>query len=236
MTSRRTALLGLMLLLLAACAPVVEEIPTTLPNQPADFPAEVYTNAVQRGMPVYQLDASRSIVVVRVYRGGRFAHLGHDHVVASRLAQGWILWTPDWRERRADLFMPLESLTVDEAELRRKYALTTQPSERDIAGTRDNMLNKTLQVDNHPFAILHLKALSGTLSTMAVRADLTLNGVTRTKKVDVAVKAEHGILRFSGAFSLLQTEFGLEPYSILGGLLQVEDPVDISFELTARRL
>jgi len=234
MTDRYTAVLGLLLMLLAACAPVVEKIPTVLPNQPAEFPSDVYANAAERAQPVYLVDEDRSVVAVRVYRGGRLARLGHDHVVASHHVQGLILWTPDWRERRADLFVPLASLTVDEAELRQKYALTTQPSEQDIAGTRENMLNKTLQVNNNPFVTLHLKALAASQPTMPVQADITLNGVTRTRLLDVEVKMEGDTMRFSGAFPLRQTEFGLEPYSILGGLLQVEDQVDVSFELIAR--
>ncbi|WP_188750731.1 YceI family protein [Marinobacterium zhoushanense] len=230
------ALAGLMLLSLAGCAPQVERGPLTLPNQPSDFPSELYRAAAQRGQPVYRLDASRSIAVIRVYRGGRMAKLGHDHVVASHQVQGLILWQSDWRARRADLFVPLAALTVDEAELRRQYSLTTQPSERDIEGTRNNMLNKTLRVNDNPFVTLQLQPLSGALPQMSVQVEISLNGVTRRKQVEVKVEELQGALGFSGAFKLKQTEFGLEPYSLLGGLLRVEDEVDIDFDLTAVRL
>ncbi|WP_343805940.1 YceI family protein [Marinobacterium maritimum] len=222
-----------MLSLLAGCAPQVEQQPFVLPSQPAEFPSDIYLGAAHRAQRVYRVDASRSLVVVRVYRGGRFANLGHDHVVASHQVQGLILWSEDWQSRRADLFAPLASLTVDEAALRQEYALTTQPSERDVAGTRDNMLNKTLRVSANPFVSLHIQALSEVLPTMPVQAEISLNGIVRSKRLDVQVEQKPGEMWFSGAFSLTQTEFGLEPYSLLGGLLRVEDEVDISFKLVA---
>jgi len=234
-TSRNTAILALGLAL-SGCAPVVERLPIALPNQPEGFPSEVYDRATEQGQPVYRLDESRSLAVVRVYRGGRFADLGHDHVVASHEVRGLVRWTSDWRARRADLFVPLASLTVDEPLLRQRYALTTQPSARDIEGTRENMLNKTLRVADNPFVTLHLEALSGALPAMPVRAEISLNGVTNTRQREVTVEQRRNELSVSGAFSLKQTEFGLEPYTVLGGLLQVEDEVDITFELVARPL
>lgn len=223
----------LILSLLAGCAPQVEQKPFVLPSWPAEFPADVYLGAAHRGQRVYRVDASRSRVVVRVYRGGRFASLGHDHVVASHQVQGLLLWGKDWQSRRADLFVPLASLTVDEAALRQEYALTTQPSERDVVGTRDNMLNKTLRVSANPFVGLHMRALSEVLPVMPVQVDISLNGIVRNKWLDVQVEQQPGEMWFSGAFSLTQTEFGLEPYSLLGGLLRVEDQVDLSFRLVA---
>lgn len=235
-TSRVPAILGLTLMLLAGCAPPIGKKPLTLPDQPATFRSEIYASAAQRGQPVYRLDASRSRVVVRVYRGGRLARFGHDHVVASHQVQGLILWTRDFRARRADLYAPLASLIVDEANLRQLYGLSTQPSAGDIAGTRNNMLYKTLRVNSHPFVTLHLEALGGSSPVMPVRADITLNGITRTQQVDVVVKETPGSLYFAGAFKVRQTEFGLEPYSLLGGLLRVEDEVDIDFALVADAL
>lgn len=235
--SVRTSLVlaGLMLLLLAGCAPQIEQQALVPPNQPAGFPSDLYRAAVRRGETVYQLDTSRSVAVVHVYRGGRFSDLGHDHLVASHQTQGLILWAADWQDRRADLFVPLSELTVDEARLRQTYALTSQPSESDIEATRANMLNKTLRVNENPFMTLHLRPLSAALPAMPVQVDISLNGVTRSKQVEVRVQEQPGTLRFSGAFKLTQTEFGLEPYSVLGGLLRVEDEVDIAFELVAVR-
>jgi hypothetical protein len=45
---------------------------------------------------------------------------------------------------------------------------------------------------------------------------------------------EHS-LRVRGRFALNQTNFGMTPFSLLGGALAVQDQVDIAFELVGLR-
>ena len=40
----------------------------------------------------------------------------------------------------------------------------------------------------------------------------------------------------TGSLTLPQTSFGITPYSILAGALQVQDEVDIRFRIRARRM
>src|SRR5882672_5241040 len=97
------ALLSTMLaLMLGACAPPVRErAPAAAP--PADFPGAHYLEALAQGKPVFRVDSRESLVVIEVRRGGSLARLGHDHVVASHDATGYV--APG--EGRADLFIAL---------------------------------------------------------------------------------------------------------------------------------
>src|SRR5258705_364416 len=57
----------------------------------------------------------------------------------------------------AALSLPLAELSVDEPALRAEAGLDTQPGEADIAATRTNMLDKVLEVQRFPFALIGVK-------------------------------------------------------------------------------
>ncbi|HEX6792811.1 MAG TPA: YceI family protein [Casimicrobiaceae bacterium] len=212
---------------LAACAPAPREVPIG-PRAPAGFPEQVYRQAVAAGQAVYRIDAASSIAVFEVHRGGALARIGHDHVVASHEVQGYI----EPAAKRADLYVPLSSLTIDEPKLRREAHFDTQPSAEDIAGTGRNMRLRVLEVARYPFARIAIRSAGNDY----VDADITLHGVTRAVHLPVRVAAGPNSLDVSGDFVIRQTDFGIAPLSVLGGAVRVEDAVPIRFTLHARRL
>jgi polyisoprenoid-binding protein YceI len=181
---------------------------------------------------VFRVDAARSQVVIVVRRGGSLARLGHDHVVASHDVSGNI--APD--EGRADFYVRLDALTVDEPDLRASAGFDTQPDADDIAGTRHNMLRKVLQTDQYPYAVIRVRDAGAGGAAVPVRVVTTLHGVTRT--VDAVARWDRTAEDFSvsGTFAIDQTEFGMTPLSILGGAITVQDRVNITFRIHARRM
>lgn len=114
-----------------------------------------------------------SRVVVEVRRGGTHARLGHAHVVASRDLRAYV--APD--EGRADLYLRLDRLVVDELELRAAPGVDTEPSAADVAATRRNMLDAVLEaervevsgrmtLDQTTFGIAPFTALGGALRVL----------------------------------------------------------------------
>ena len=61
---------------------------------------------------------------------------------------------------------------------------------------------------------------------------MTLHGQQRELLVPLTVEGLPDQLVVTGAFSVRQTDFGAKPYSVLGGLMTVEDEVVIEFRLT----
>ncbi|MBM3346765.1 MAG: YceI family protein, partial [Betaproteobacteria bacterium] len=177
------------------------------------------------------------------------ARFGHDHVVASRHVQGWItlgtnagvgqLPPPAAGRPRADLSVALDRLTVDEPALRAAAGFDTQPSAQDIAGTRTNMLDKVLQAERHPRLLVQVRqsarAIFGAGDASDMEAVITLHGVTRTLPVRVALEGDRNALAARGSFTVLQSDFGIQPFAILGGAIQVQDRLAVRFELQARR-
>ena len=207
------------------------------PSRPVDFPIDVYRTAAARGEAVYRVDSAQSLVAIRVYRGGALARFGHDHIVASRDVEGFVLRTSSQNGQRADIYAPLAALTVDEPALRAQAGFDTQPTQQDIEGTKRNMLDKVLEAERFPFVSLHLNGVSGEPPAFTASATITLHGQTVTIPLTVKIDTPSAEQLYArGRFSVKQTDFGIAPYSLLGGALRVEDRVDIEFELAATRV
>lgn len=202
------------LLLLAACAGT--------PPPPA-APAAALAAPVAGA---YRIDTAQSLITVTVRRGGPLARLGHDHVVASRSISGYV----DLDAGLARFQFPLDQMTVDEPALRRQAGLDTTPSADAIEATRNNMLTRLLDARRYP-----LVQLAAVHKAHGVALEVTLHGVTRSVDVPVRMVNRHGALTVSGSLRLLQSDFGIEPMSILGGALVVKDEMELAFTIVARQ-
>ena len=214
--------------LLTACA---VQAPRPLSREeapPPGFPDAFYQSSAAAGGAVFAIDPALSLLVIEVRRGGSLAHLGHDHVIAAHNLHGYV--AP--KEGRADLFLRLDELVVDEPELRAQAAFDTQPDAAAIAGTRDNMLRQ-LQAAEHPYAAIAAAGLQTDAAGTSLQASITLRGVTRAMRIPVQIEQRPDRLTVLGRTSLAQTSFGIVPLSILGGGLVVEDQVNVRFEIHA---
>jgi hypothetical protein len=214
-------LFALLLLLLTSCSAGLGP-PSPVPADPGPW----YRQAAAGGMPVYAVDPGASLVTIVVRRAGLLARLGHDHVVASRNASGFA--APG--ANRADLAFRLDQLTIDEPGLRREAGLTTAPSQQAIDGTRSNMLEKVLEAGRFPMVWVHVERRARKLD-----ATITLHGASRRVELPAQVDVTGEAVTASGALRLRQTDFGMTPFSVGGGLLAVDDTLELRFRIVARR-
>jgi len=198
-------------------------------QQPASFPDAYYREAAAHGEPIFQVDPARSRLVIEVRRGGAFAAAGHDHVIASHDVMGFVAPT----RSRADLYVKLDRLTVDEPALRAEAGFDEPVSEAAVEGTRANMLARVIRADRYPFAMVSVTRLD---ADGHLDASITLNGVTRAARIPVEVQASGDDFRASGALALEQTDFGITPLSLFGGAIQVQNRFDIRFSIGAHRM
>lgn len=225
---RRACLAAALAVLAAGCAPRISpQAGAEPPPAPADFPEAYYRQAEASGSKVLRVDPARSLVAVEVRSGGPLARLGHDHVVASHDLTGYV----DMDGGRADLYVPLDRLAVDEPGPRSEAGLAAQPSKEAVEGTRRNMLEKVLESGRFPFALV------GVARKAADRPELTvtiaLHGARRVYEIPARIVALPGGIGISGHLALDQTDFGIVPFSILGGALQVRDRLDLRFRIFA---
>jgi polyisoprenoid-binding protein YceI len=148
--------------------------------------------------------------------------------VSSREPRGFV----DADNGRCDLYVAVESLAVDDPAQRAAAGFESTPSESDVAGTRSNMLEKVLEAERFPFVVLRVRAVEQGV----LQAELSVHGVTRPLRIPAKVDSGAERVEVSGSFAINQSDFGIEPFSVLGGALAVQDRVDLSFAIRAARL
>lgn len=159
---------------------------------------------------------------VLVFRGGAAARLGHNHVLrAADLRVDWPAAGPVLRFR-------LDALAVDPAALRARLGevFASAVDDEARAGTRANLL-KALDAAAHPEVIVRTLQQQGEGTRRAVEAEITLHGVTRRQWFVAEVDGA----RARGEVVVRQSDFGIQPFTVLGGLLAVQDALVVQFEL-----
>lgn len=232
---------GLRLILALVCASAAVGCGPRRAETPPPVPAVAAETAgwsIPSGATVYTIDPDRSIVTLRVYRAGRLARLGHNHVItsASESGQAWTSGTP--ATSGFEVRLAVSDLVVDDPAVRAAAGPDFPGNLPEAAreGTRTNMLRaEVLDVERYPEIVVHAGSLRGTWEQPTVAASVILKGRARAIEVPLAVVRKDHELVARGAFRLLQSDFGITPFSIGGGAIAVADGVDISFEIHAVR-
>lgn len=229
----RACAVGLLSLLLSACP--------TGTRPPAEPPASVLAlpTADLSGAVVYAVNAAESNVDVLVYRGGTLARLGHNHVMTSRALRGRVWIHPTVARSGFDLSLPVNELVVDDAEARRRAggAAREFPPEipqSDKDGTRRNMLRaEVLDGEHFPTVRLQSVKVAGSLQSPTLTTRITIKDVARDTEVPAAVSVQGTRVTAQGEFDIEQTAFGIEPFSIGMGAIEVQDRLHIKFRVVA---
>lgn len=202
--------------------------------------AERFTK-LQQASPqaqLFKLDAAASTLSVHVFRAGRAAALGHNHVLQAPALQGWALVTPAaLGQTQMELLFRLDELQLDAPAQRARLGpgWASELSPAAVAATRSNMLGAAgLQADQYPWVRLRAVRLVGELPKLAVQVEIELHGQSRSQWLALEAKLDGQRLSARGALVLRQSDFGLTPFSVGAGLLAVADELLVEFELVAR--
>lgn len=166
--------------------------------------------------------AGGSTVQVLVFRGGAAARLGHNHVLrASDLRVDWPAAGPVLRFR-------LDALEIDPPALRAGLgpAFASAVDDDARAGTRTNLL-RALDAATWPEVVVRTVQQLGEGPHRVVEAEVVLHGQARRQWFAVDVVGT----RATGAVVIRQSDFGIPPFTVLGGLLAVRDELVVRFEL-----
>ena len=219
------------LLALASCqSPPTKQPPLSIPNV---TPAPAQAGAAQR----FSIDAEHSIIIVRVYRAGTFASLGHNHIIALRGLTGEILQRDPFERSSVSVNIPVGEITVDDSELRAvegaDFAASVPESAR--VGTRGNLRGDgVLDMAQFPNIVLRSTTIAQQGEALRISAMVEIRGQSQTIEVPVTLKRDGDQLLASGELLLTQSALGLKPFSVMLGALQVADEMSLHFLLTAR--
>lgn len=194
-----------------------------------------YSALREAGGRVFTLDPGQSTVRIYVFRGGRAATVGHNHVLSAPHFVGFFyLPATGAAKGRFDLAFRLDQLEMDNPKYRSGLgsAFTSVLTPEDIKGAREHMLGENnLQADKFPFVRVHSLQITGESPKFAAEVQLEMHGQQRAMWIPLTVDGLPERLSVAGSFVLRQTDFGVRPYSVFGGFLAVQDEVVIEFRL-----
>jgi hypothetical protein len=224
----------LLSLLLAACPrPVRPPAPTpTVPPTPTPSAPDT------RGAAVYEVDSRASQLSILVFRGGKLSRLGHNHVVTSHHVSGRVWLHPEFPRSGFELSFPVAQLVVDDPQARRAAGGDFPPDipQSDKDGTGKNMLKpELLDGERYPEVKLRSAKVGGTLQAPQVTARITIKDASRDVQTPVKIAVADGKLTASGELDILQTEFGIKPFSVALGALEVQDKLHVEFTIVAEK-
>jgi hypothetical protein len=200
----------------------------------ADLKA-VYSDLRGAGGKVFTLDPQSSVIRIYAFRGGRAAKLAHNHVLSAPQFTGFFHLPPSGGSAaRFDLEFRLDQLEIDNPALRSTLgsAFASKLSPADVEGSRKHMLGEeNLQADKFPFVRIHSLEISGDGTKFAAKVQVEMHGQKREMWLPLSVEGLPEQLSVTGSFVLRQTDFGAQPYTVLNGLIAVQDEVVIEFKL-----
>ncbi len=180
--------------------------------------------------------AQTTIPAIRVYRAGPLARLGHNHVITAADVSGVVWQGAQPASSGFELRIPVRSFVVDDARAREiagaDFAGEVPADARE--GTRQNLMRpEVLDAGRYPEITVRADGLGGTWEQPLARAVVTLKGQARPIDVPLTIERSDERIVARGAFRLRQSDFGMTPFSVAGGAIQVADELDLVFEVVA---
>ncbi len=165
-----------------------------------------------------EIDVSKSVMTVRVFKSGLFSAFGHEHEISAPIRDG----TLNEAGRSVELTVGARTMRVMDKDV----------SEKERGEIQETMLGpKVLDSERYPDIRFHSTALeSSGAGRWIVRGELSLHGQTRPIKLDVQGQNGH----YRGTVGLKQRDFGIEPIVVGGGTVKVKDELRLEFEIVAK--
>jgi polyisoprenoid-binding protein YceI len=162
------------------------------------------------------IDSAKSSVTVRVFKSGLFSGLAHDHTIQAPVAMGSI----DTQEKSVTLAFNVADMKVlDPGE--------SDSNRKDIDATMKGP--KVLDGGQFPTISFTSKSVKSAGDRSEITGTLKLHGASR--EITVPVTWQDG--KYTGSLSLKQTDYGITPVKIAGGVVRVKDEITIEFSIVS---
>jgi polyisoprenoid-binding protein YceI len=166
------------------------------------------------------VDTQRSTITIHVGKSGMLSAAAHDHTIIAPISSGTV------RESTASHI----EFTIETA----KMTVTPDPKidAKDQATIQTHMEDMVLETKKYPeiaFRSSRIERIAD--GQWKVDGDLSLHGVTKPVSLNVKLSGDS----WSTRTVLKQTDFGIKPISIGGGMIKVKDEVEIDFQIFARQ-
>jgi polyisoprenoid-binding protein YceI len=172
----------------------------------------------------YEIGPETGRLLLRTFRQGVAARVGHDLLIEAARWEGHVVVSADSETQ------PTVSVTVDLGALKVLEGTGgVKPlSNGDLRQIQQTM-HKMLRTDRHPHAAFTSTAVEIHGDSATVEGDLTLAGQTHPQRLAIQQRDEATL---AGTTSVVQSRWGIKPYSGFLGALKLRDAVDIEFTVS----
>lgn len=166
------------------------------------------------------IDVEASTITIHVLKAGLFAAAGHEHWVNAPISAGTFNGTDP----------PSVEFKVD------AKRMAVKPDPKIDAGTQaqiqKDMQEMTLESGKFPEITFRSSRIEKQAEELwKVEGLLTLHGLTKPVVVTVRRTGE----TYAGHARLKQTDFGIKPITVGGGLIKVKNEVELDFQISSTR-
>ncbi|MGE5286100.1 MAG: YceI family protein [Micromonosporaceae bacterium] len=171
----------------------------------------------------YRIGPQSGRLLVKTARTGLGAKAGHDLTIEVTRWRGYVV---------ADAADPAGSsvtveVDVDSFEVREGTGGVKPLTDADRADIKNTLRGKILNTSEHPTITFVSRQVSGTAESFRIDGDLTIVGVIQP----VTVEGRLAEGRARGSAVIVQSRWGIRPYSAFLGALKLRDEVEVQFDI-----
>jgi polyisoprenoid-binding protein YceI len=171
----------------------------------------------------HQIGPDQGRIILRTFRDGLAAQAGHDLTIEATRWSGVLEVNDDLSPRSLNVTIDMGALTVRDGTGGVKQL--TDRDRREIAVTA----RKVLASDRHPEAVFAAAGFEPNAGGGGeISGTLTIRGQERPLRVQVS---QTGADRYHAEAHVVQSEYGIKPYTAFLGALRVRDAVDVAVDL-----
>jgi polyisoprenoid-binding protein YceI len=162
-------------------------------------------------------------LLVKTTRSGLGAKAGHDLTIEVTR------WQAEVTIDTADPASAAVQVTAeaDSFEVRAGSGGVKPLTDSDRADIKKTIREKVLAVGRHPSITFTSTAVAGTADSFSIEGDLTIIGTTHPVIVHGGITDGHA----KGSATVVQTRWGIRPYTAFLGALKLSDEVKIEFDV-----
>ena len=189
-----------------------------------DVPPHVsYGSAMAVPTGRYRLGTKSGRIVLRTYRDGLAATAGHDLIIDLPSWSGDLTVDDDKAPKALEVHIDIGALKIRDGTGGLKPL--TDRDRNEIATTTRRLLG----TERHPEAVFTATRFEFSGDSGVIEGNLSLRGVSRPFRLQVA-QSDLGTYRGTG--TVVQSAYGIKPYTAFFGALKVRDTVDVEVEAT----
>ena len=171
----------------------------------------------------HRLGPDRGRILLRTFRDGLAAQAGHDLTIEATRWSGELVVNDDLSPAGLEVRIDLGALVVREGTGGVKPL--TDRDRREMAVTA----RKVLGTDQHPEAVFAADSFRPAADGGGeISGTFTLRGQSRPLRLQVK---QTGTDRYHAETQVVQSDYGIKPYTAFLGALRVRDAVDAAIEL-----